>query len=102
MIPGMKSLSSEEQLRTLSLYLLEFRRMRGNLIETYRILRGLDRVDVERMFPLVGKTRTRGHNRTIPKVKILNWGQANFNGIRQELSKVNWGSLWEGKGTSGK
>jgi len=32
------------------------------LIETYRILRGLDRVDVERMFPLVGKTRTREHN----------------------------------------
>jgi len=36
--------------------------MRGDLIETYRILRGMDRVDVERMFPLVGKTRTRGHN----------------------------------------
>ena len=33
-----------------------------------------------------------------PKVKILNWGKANFDGIRQELSKVNWGSLWEAKG----
>ena len=32
----------------------------GDLIETYRILRGLDRVDVERMFPLVGETGTRG------------------------------------------
>ena len=61
MIPGMKSLSYE-QLRTLGLYSLEFRRMRGDLIETYRILRGLDRMDVERMFPLVGKTITRGHN----------------------------------------
>ena len=61
MIPGMKGLSYEEQLRTLGLY-SEFRRMRGDLIETYRILQGLDRVDVERMFPLVGKTRTRGHN----------------------------------------
>ena len=29
MIPGMKSLSYEERLRTLGLYLLEFRRMRG-------------------------------------------------------------------------
>ena len=58
----MKSLSYEERLRTLDLYSLEFRRMRGDLIETYRILRGLDRMDVERMFPLVGKTRTRGHN----------------------------------------
>ena len=62
MIPGMKSLSYEEWLRTLGLYSLEFRRIWGDLIETYRILRGLDRVDVERIFPLVGKTRTRGHN----------------------------------------
>jgi len=36
--------------------------MRGILIETYRILRGLDRVEVERLFLPVGKTRTRGHN----------------------------------------
>ena len=42
------------------------------------------------------------NDRSGPKVKILNWGKANFDGIRQELSKVNWGSLWEGKGTSGK
>ena len=33
---------------------MEFRRMRENLIETYRILRGLDKLDVERMFPPVG------------------------------------------------
>ena len=36
--------------------------MRGNLIETYRILRGFNRVDAERLFPLVGESRTRGHN----------------------------------------
>ena len=62
MIPEMENLSYEERLRTLGLYSLEFRRMRGDLIESYRILQGLDRVDVERMLPRVGKTRTRGHN----------------------------------------
>ena len=46
----------------LGLYALEFRRMRGDLIETYRIVKGLDRVDVERMFPLVGESWTRGHS----------------------------------------
>ena len=60
MIPGMKSLSYEEWLRTQGLYSLEFRRMRGDLTETYRILRGLDRVDVERKFPLVGKLEPEG------------------------------------------
>ena len=49
MIPGMKSLSYEEWLRTLGPYSLEFRRMRGDLIETYKKLRGLDRVITERM-----------------------------------------------------
>ena len=57
MIPGMKGLTHEERLRTLGLYSMEFRRMRGDLIETYRILKGLDRVDVGKMFPLVGETR---------------------------------------------
>ena len=57
MIPGMKGLSYEERLRSLGLYSIEFRRMRGDLIEPYRILWGLDRVDVERVFPLVGETR---------------------------------------------
>eukprot|EP00061_Rhincodon_typus_P008294 g30781.t1 len=50
MIRIMKNLSYEERLRTLGLYLMEFRRMRGHLIKTYRILRGLDKVDMEKMF----------------------------------------------------
>jgi len=45
---------------------MEFRTgMRGDLIETYSILKGRDRVDMERMFSLVGETRTRGHNRRV-------------------------------------
>ena len=32
MIPGMKSLSYEERLRTLGLYSLEFRRLRGGIL----------------------------------------------------------------------
>ena len=37
----------------LSLY-SEFRRLRGDLIETYKIMKGLDRVEAERFFPLKG------------------------------------------------
>ena len=46
MIPSMEGLSHEERLNRLGLYSLEFRRMRGELIETYRILKGLDRGNV--------------------------------------------------------
>ena len=46
----------------MGLYSMEFRRMRGDLIERSRILRGLDRVDAERLLPLVGESKTRGYN----------------------------------------
>ena len=36
------------------LYSLEFTRMRRDLIKTYKILTGLDRVDEGRMFLMVG------------------------------------------------
>ena len=56
----MAGLSYEDRLNRLGLYSLEFRRLRGDLIETYKILSGLDRVDSERMFPMVRESRTRG------------------------------------------
>eukprot|EP00061_Rhincodon_typus_P017789 g46649.t1 len=52
MVSGMKSLTYEELLRTLVLYLMEFKKMRGDLTETFRILNGLDRMDVGKMFPV--------------------------------------------------
>eukprot|EP00061_Rhincodon_typus_P005527 g25149.t1 len=61
LIPGMIGLTFEESLDRLGLNLLEFRRMRGDLIETCKILLGLDRLDVVRMFPVLGKSTTRGH-----------------------------------------
>ena len=62
LIPEMRGLSYEERLNSLGLYSLEFRRMRGDQIEVYRMIKGMDKVDVERMLPLVGHSRTRGHS----------------------------------------
>jgi len=36
--------------------------MRGDLIETYKILTGMDRLGAGRMFSLVEESRGRGHN----------------------------------------
>jgi len=41
--------------------------MRADLIETHRILKGLDRVNAERMFPLMGESGTRGQSLRIKK-----------------------------------
>ena len=62
MIPGMAGLTYEERLSRLGLYSLEFKRVRGDLIETYKILTALDRVDSERIFPIVRDSETRGHS----------------------------------------
>jgi len=36
--------------------------MRGDLIEVYKMMRGIDRVDVQRLSPQVDVAITRGHN----------------------------------------
>lgn len=35
-------------------------------------------------------------------VNIPNWGKSNFDGIRQEVVKVDWSRLFAGKGKPGK
>ena len=39
---------------------LERRRLRGDLIEVYKIMRGMDRVDSQKLFPRVEESITRG------------------------------------------
>ena len=36
-------------------------RLRGDQIEVYKMIKDMDKVDMERMFPLVGHSRMRGH-----------------------------------------
>ena len=60
MLPGMEHLSYKERSGRLVLFSLEQRRLRGDLIEVFKIMRGMDRVDREQLFPLVEGSVTRG------------------------------------------
>ena len=40
---------------------LEHRRLRGDLTEVYKIMRGIGQVDSQHIFPKVGESKTRGH-----------------------------------------
>jgi hypothetical protein len=61
MIVELKGLTYIEKLKALDLFSLEKRRTRGDLIETFKILNGIDKVDSE-IFFTKSSTNTRGHS----------------------------------------
>jgi len=44
-LPGLHGIGYEERLNKLGFFLLEKQRLRGDLIEVYKIMRGIDRMD---------------------------------------------------------
>ncbi|XP_048853901.1 uncharacterized protein LOC125721830 isoform X1 [Brienomyrus brachyistius] len=61
MIPGLRGMSYEERLLELNLFSLKQRRLRGDMIQVYKILTGLDAVQANSYFSISLNTRTRGH-----------------------------------------
>jgi hypothetical protein len=57
-----------DRLRNLGLPTLQYRRIRADLVETYKIINNVDKVDCINIFP-IRKTNTRGHQHKIFKKK---------------------------------
>ena len=86
MLPGMEDISYEERLNKLGLFSLERRRLRGDLIEVYKIMRGIDRVNSWKLFPRAEMTITWGH-------KFMGRGERLSKDVRGKffLHKAWWG-----------
>ena len=56
-----------DRLKELNLFSLEQRRLRGDLIQAFKILKGIDNVDLGDFFDLKKETRTRGHKWRLDK-----------------------------------
>jgi hypothetical protein len=65
--PEVAELEYEERLRALKLPSLMYRRLRGDLIEAYKLTHGFYNVDVESYLPRSTEERTRGHKYKIKK-----------------------------------
>ena len=66
-VPGFHDLPYEERCRRLKLPTLKERRMRGDLIEVYKILRGHEGSDYNKFFKLRSDSTTRGHKWKLEK-----------------------------------
>jgi len=63
LVKGLKPKSYEERLKSLGLYSLQQRRLRGDMIETFKILTGKERVDSQSFFQLATASHNlRGHS----------------------------------------
>ena len=70
MLPDMKDLTYEERLRKLKLPSLRYRRLRGDMVETYKIVSGIyDKRVTKDLLPTHTSTQhqTRGHSRKLAK-----------------------------------
>ena len=64
--------------------------MRGDLIETYKMMNGMDKIEVERLFPLRKDSRTRGHSLKIKEGRFRTELRRNF--FTQRVVNL-WNSL---------
>ncbi|CAM5109632.1 unnamed protein product [Eretmochelys imbricata] len=61
MIRGLEWVPYEERLKRLGLFSLEKRRLMGDMIEVYKIMSGVEKVNKEKLFTCSHNIRTRGH-----------------------------------------
>ena len=91
-VPQLKCLSYENRLRKLQLPTLRYRRLRGDMIETYTLLRDIYDPIFSKLLDPVEKSKTRGHRFKLPKKSAKN----NIKGHVFSHTIVNdWNSLPE-------
>ncbi|MES9905973.1 MAG: reverse transcriptase family protein [Sedimenticola sp.] len=67
MVNGFRNYSYQERLLKLGLPSLEYRRDRSDLLQAYKIIYGIDKLDKHKMFTMATYNRTRGHTLKIYK-----------------------------------
>ena len=70
LIPGLARLSYDERLKETWLFSRERRRLRGDMIEMFKIMKGIDKISTDELFNRVDSDRTRGHSLRVKKRRV--------------------------------
>ena len=70
MVPGIKDKGYEVRHRMLNLFKLSKRRLRGDLIEAFKFMNGINKVDHVQLFRVSLVSRMRGHKWKLAKEKF--------------------------------
>ncbi|KAF2346454.1 hypothetical protein FHG87_022791 [Trinorchestia longiramus] len=92
MIPELRNLSYERRLQRLELISLEQRRLRGQLIETFKYLNGLNNVALEGLFERDGNVRTRNNGQ---KLLLRNFKTSQAMNFFPDKIAATWNQLPE-------
>ena len=71
-IPGLHDLPYPARLRKLNLHTLRYRRNRNDIIQVFRILKGIDKLETNDFFEVNTDQRTRGHPLKLKKERCQN------------------------------
>ena len=85
LIPEFDSLTYDERINSLQLTTLEDRRIRGDLIEVYKIIHGIENVDLTKFFTVINDgpcAVTRGHQYKLMLPQVRTERRRNFFSVR--------------------
>jgi len=90
LVDGLKDVNYWDRLEATSLISLEKRRIRGDLIQVFKIMKGIDKIDYKKFFEVSTSGRTRGHS--LKLLKKRSNGELRRNFFSQRVVDV-WNGL---------